>query len=457
MESDKTTGAPTDDSNMVAEGTVTTPSASVQDEDTDTTDQGIGNNKPADVPAEPIASSTDEGRIAFSGDTSKTIPMVEPVAEVSTPFAADDMAESPTADEANIGDPLASDDAQLLGGIAVPAATMPASTTKKPKKAMVFGLIIAAAVVFLGGGAAAAYYQFVANSPTNVLQRTLANSFDDRKVKTVQFSGAVTVTEGSSTFEATYTGATDGQTGAFEASADVDVLLTKVKVDARSVDGKTFYIKVGGLSGLAGLLSVGDEAGMAAAYAPIIAAVNDQWIELNQSVAQQVTGSTLKADKLSEADRQKLYDAYKQHPFLSIKEKLADETIKGTKSYHYKVGIDAAALKAFAQAVKDAKIGSLTITDEELTGIVKSIDEAKLDATPLEVWIGKQDKLLSQLVVTAKDDQATMKLRFTVDSYNKEVKVEKPAGAKSILDMLSSVYTQDSTSALSALGSGISL
>ncbi len=314
---------------------------------------------------------------------------------------------------------------------------LPMAGAPKPrKKGLLFGLITAAVVLLLSGAAAASYY-YVATKPENVLKHALANSFDASKVKTVQFSGAFTIKSGSGNFGFDFTGTGSNETGAFDLTSTIDAMVTKLTLDARSTDGKTFYLKVGGLKSLSTLVSsmaASDEA--AATYGPLIISLDDQWLEINQSLLSRLNGGK-NIQKLSAADLQKLADAYSQHAFLVVKKKLSDEKIKGVNSYHYAVAIDKTQLKAFLAAVKSANIQSLAFTDEQLATAQQSIDEAQLDTLIAEVWIGKSTKMISQVTLSISEGAQGADLRVTIDSYNNPVVVQKPTGAKSLLEVMS--------------------
>src|SRR2546423_930036 len=142
----------------------------------------------------------------------------------------------------------------------------------------------------------------------------LENNFSVQKAKTTTFEGALSVkTSGSDQpMNLTYKGAA-ALDGPFTLSASLDALVTNVTLDARSADGNTFYFKVGGLSGLPQLLGASDDA-QGKAEASLLAGLNDQWIQVNQSMIKQLTGDTTDVNtSLSDADRKALTNVYKKH------------------------------------------------------------------------------------------------------------------------------------------------
>lgn len=324
-------------------------------------------------------------------------------------------------------------------GPAIQAADMapdplPVTVHHGKKKGLILGLIIAAIVLLLSGGAAASYY-YVVNKPENVLKQALGNFIDAEKAKTVQFSGTISASDKESdmSLEATYKGAADNKTGVFELSGKADVLVTNVAFDLRSPEGKSYFVRVGGLDGLSELLAATGDLG--ALYAPMIASVNDQWIEINESLMKQLDES-YKSGVTTAADNKKIADAYLKYPFMAVQESLADEVISGKSSHHYKVVIDKAKLKAFFKALKDSNLDSYKFAQADLDEINKMADETDFAKYPFEVWISKSDKMFTQLAFKGSQDGTDFSLRITADSYNKPVNVEKPEGAKSVLDLM---------------------
>lgn len=327
-------------------------------------------------------------------------------------------------------------------------------TPRKSKKKLLIGLILVAIIVILLGATAAAYY-VVMNKPQNVLDMALANTFSPSKVTSISFEGNASVTTGSTPITVTFSGASD-QNGAFTLSSKIDALLTTITSDVRSADGSTLYARVGGLSGISQLLKASGNS-FAGTYAPIIAGIDNQWIQINQSMVKQLTGSgaSLSA-KLNATDRQKLETAYKQNKFLVAQKSLAAESIKGRNSFHFQVIVDKTKLKSFVAAIKSANVQNLTITQDNLNTLNNQIDKADFGKYPVEIWVAKSNKLIDQIGFTTTQGDTKLAVRFTVDDYNKPVNVPVPSGAKTLLDVISNLLTGGSASALNSL-SGVSL
>jgi hypothetical protein len=93
-------------------------------------------------------------------------------------------------------------------------------------------------------------------------------------------------------------------------------------------------------------------------------------------------------------------------------------------------------LKSFVGAVKTANIEALKITDAQLKQVNAELDKTNFDKYPVDIWIAKDTKMISQFALKFAEDEGAFDFRLTMDSYNKPVKVEKPADAKSLLEIM---------------------
>jgi hypothetical protein len=334
--------------------------------------------------------------------------------------------------------------AEIAAKSFAPDATPTGMVTPKKSKKRMFITIIAVAVVCILLGASAAAYYVVMNKPQNVLNTALVNSFSSDKVSSVNFEGSLDIKpKDGNTVNTTFTGAGNNE-GAFTMTAKVDAVVTTVKLDVKTVDGKSYYLRLGGLDGIDQLLGMAD----AASLGPTVASINNQWLEVTQGMLKQLTGTdTDVSSKLSDADRQKLADAYKQNQFLVVSKTLKDESIKGKDSHHYQVTVDKTQLKNFVAAAKAANISSLKLTADNIKDFNKSLEKVDFSKYPVDIWISKSDKLISQVAFQGTEAGSSYGLRLTITDYNKPVKVEVPENAKSLLEVISSILT-------SALGTG---
>lgn len=316
------------------------------------------------------------------------------------------------------------------------AAAAPARHPSKKKKGLVAALIAVIAVLVLAGGAAWAYFgYYVPNRPENVLKAALANSFSADKINSVSLNGEVHTNDNEGgRFEVSFEGGF-AEGGRFDVSASLDLLVTSITIDARSLDGETFYIRGSNLEGLTQMLGAGDDATVQA-YAAIISSLEGQWIDISRSFVEQSTG-TSGSPLLAGSDLDKFVQAYNEHPFLSVQEVLPGEQINGTDSHHYRIAIDKAAFEAFARTLRDAEPGALSLSEEQLEQLLSALEDTDFKDNVFDAWITKGTKQFSQIsfaVVT--DDDTTVDARITFTAYNEPVEVEEPQDAKSILEIL---------------------
>lgn len=323
-----------------------------------------------------------------------------------------------------------------------PTVTPPAKRGL-PKKTKLFAAIAGVAVLLIGGSAAAYFGVIVPNKPQRIVQDTLTNTTNSEKTKTAKFEGEVNCVSGDackSVSGASFKGGID-EKGSFDLNVQLKTVVTSVGFDARSVGDKSIYLRLSGLDGLDKLLAAfgGQDPEATAAiaqYAPIIAQVNNQWYTVDESLLKQL-GDNAKLptnqDKISSADAKKIGDIYSRHNFIKIDKTLADEKIHNQNSYHVQATIDKAQLKAFATELKNANVNNLKIEQKD----IDEIDKADFSKYPFELWVSKADRMLTQFAMTVSQDGTTVKVRVAAYDYNKPVTVEKPSGAKSILELVS--------------------
>jgi hypothetical protein len=332
-----------------------------------------------------------------------------------------------------------------------PAVAATSTTGKsgflKSKKAKLTALVVGL-VLLLGGGGAAAYYGVILpNQPQRIAQQAISNTLNQENVKSGSFEGEVTFTGGeiADTLSSISFNGSSSDKGAVNLTVTANTMVTKINLDVRSSDSKTFYARLSGLDGLDQLLaayaasyqgsSTDESAAMLTALAPIITNINNQWYSVDESMLSQLGGNlgvATSENKVSEADAKKVGEIYKKHQFLEINEKLADEKIHDIDSYHIVAKINKDKLVAFLNELKAANIQSLSV-DQSMIDQVSKVDFSKY---PFDVWVSKADRLITQLATTIEQDGTTMKLRVALFDVNKEVKVEAPTDAKTILELL---------------------
>lgn len=326
--------------------------------------------------------------------------------------------------------------------VVMPAAAGPAIADRpKPRFSKKVKLIalVALIIVLLGGASAGAYYGVIAPSqPQRIIGDSLSNTLNSEKTKSAKFEGELTCLKGDSckSFSAVLFKGAASENGSFDMNMQFKTVVTTVNLDARYVD-KAAYLRLSGLNGLDKLLdSFGGGTGNNAEYARIISQLNDKWYTFDESLLKQMGGNVTVPsgdEKLSKADAQKVGDAYKNHQFIKINKKLTDEPIHSQSSYHLQATIDKAELKAFLNEVKADNIKGMKLEQSD----IDKIDQADFSKYPFDIWVNKSNRMISQLATTITQDNESVKLRIALYDYNQPVTVEKPAGAKSVLELIS--------------------
>ncbi len=365
-------------------------------------------------------------------ETPTTAPVLDQPATVVPPSPA------PTTFQPTSPEPAPAQPAAPVVGSIAPAAVSPPTSGKRKK--LKLAAIIAAAVLLLGGGSAAAYYTVILpNQPERIAQQAITNTLDPAVAETAYFEGDVSFEGGE--ISQTISGITfkgSGSDTAMELTLDINTLLAKISLDVRSLDSKTLYLKLSGLNGADKLLAAyAGQAGSpeeTAAIAGLLASVNDKWFMLDQSLLGQIDGgaTSLADSNITTEDAKKIGEIYKKHQFLSIDKTLKPEDIHGVPSHHIQASINKAELTGLLNELKAANIQSLPVSQDT----IDQISKLDLSKYPLDVWIAKKAKLITQLATTIEDTGTKYKIRVALFDYNKEVKIEKPADARSILELL---------------------
>jgi hypothetical protein len=215
------------------------------------------------------------------------------------------------------------------------------------------------------------------------------------------------------------------------------LLVTTVKVEARTFANNNAYVKLSGLDGLGDVLASSGYG----SYSPYVTAVNNNWVELDQSLLSSASGAgAVGGVKLSSADAQKVQTIYQQHLFVQVTKVYGDDTINGMDSYHYKISVDHKELYAFATALNKARISGLPELNKETLSWIQKTDLSKYS---VEVWIGKDQMVLNKMAITAPLGKTTVSSQLSLSDINSTATVAKPTKAKTLLEVLSEGLLQD--------------
>lgn len=330
--------------------------------------------------------------------------------------------------------PAAPNTTNLFMSDAPSGAAQPVVLGKKPRKKWLLPVAVLASLLVIGAGSAAAYYgYYVPHQPKYIVARALGNTISKDSIKSARYQGSYSITGTQDGDKQTYKGSFSGYADdkAFAMQGTVGLLVTTLKVETRAFANDNAYVKVSGLDGLGTVLTATELSD----YAPYITAVNNNWIELDQSLLSSASAAGVVGGvKLSSTDAQRVQTMYKQHPFLQVNKVYADETINGMDSYHYKVSIDHKQLHAFATEVNDAHINGMPELNTQTLNWIKKTDLSKY---ALDVWISKDKMIINKIAASGPMGNATISSQVSLSDINNTSSVEKPAKSKTLLQVLS--------------------
>jgi len=330
--------------------------------------------------------------------------------------------------------PVAPNTTNLFASDVPTGAAQPIVLGKKPRKKWLLPVAILASLLVIGAGSAAAYYgYYVPRQPKYIVARALGNTISKDSIKSARYQGTYSISATENGDKQTYKGSFSGYADdkAFAMQGTVGLMVTTLKVETRAFANDNAYVKISGLDGLGSVL---ESTGLTG-YAPYITAVNNNWIELDQSLLSSASAAGAAGGiKLSNTDAQRVQNMYKQHPFVQVNKVYADETINGMDSYHYKVSLDHKQLHAFATEVNSAHINGLPELNTQTLDWIKKTDLSKY---ALDVWISKDRMIINKVAVSAPVGNATVSSQLSLSDINNTTSVEKPTKSKTLLQVLS--------------------
>jgi hypothetical protein len=237
-----------------------------------------------------------------------------------------------------------------------------------------------------------------------------------------------------------YTDPTDSHSGVLTVSLGQDA--ARVSGTLRLfTDGN--YFQTAGLGNLGRLIGSvhGDNSRFTADNLVRLSSLDGQWYTLTADDIT-ATGNVLPRQLQSTPTSnsvQTITQLYIKHPFLTAVQQLDDERIDSINSARLKVGIDGSKLGEFLRAVQNAKIASLTLSDDD----IQAITGTKAGDTTAEVWITRSDHTFQQLRLTHVQDNRTDALTITFKSELAAAQrqtVLRPDSAKSAAVLLRRIH-----------------
>lgn len=319
-----------------------------------------------------------------------------------------------------------------------PVVPKPAAGGKKMSKNAIVAIV--AAVVVVAGAIAYGVYAYMANTPDSLLLSAVDN-LKDKKSVAATFKVVTGTDQSGVTISGDVAAAMDS---ANSKNGEVIVGLgtgnTRVALNALSLSG-TLYLKATGAENLGTFLSSfgsADSSVTSPAFTSALKNLNGQWFELTQADVQSVAqsgGNSNVTGAVSPDDLKRVLDIYHQHPFVKADKTYADQVIDNTNTAHFSLKIDAATEAAFLQAVKDANLNTIKVTDDDIAAARK--EAATSATTTVEVWIARDSRQFKQVKMTntekGSESSFTFTLSGTLPTFDK---FEKPANTKPASDIM---------------------
>jgi hypothetical protein len=367
----------------------------------------------------------------------------------------------------------------------IPAPSQNSAISTLPKKRHSKKLIAAVLAVLLVGlmASAYAYVQILNNAPEKVLADALSNTMTDvldRKPTSV--TGTFKYASKSDGFPYTVTIGLEAQstgengqltaTIKLDAGEEFDVSVTGTVIGEGS---EAVYVKFDNLQQTVDDIVKGSPglAAYADATKPLINKIEDKWIKIdNKSLAEAGwIQSEESVDKCSEAvgalriskdDQKRVKEIFLSNQFAITSEELLGEEIDGDDSFHYKLDLNEEAGLRFAKdfmelqsvkGVKEACEWKQEDIDKDLEELKKQLDE-EIQAKPvIELWVSKETRRPTKIMVTLDDKEFSMENIATIKIDAPNISIEVPKESMP----LNEVITEAEKAFEKALGNSQSL
>lgn len=322
--------------------------------------------------------------------------------------------------------------------------------------------VAVAAVLLLGlGGSAYAYISIMNNSPEKVLADALANTMTDMldgKPLQAVSNMKIEFEENGQPIVLTIDMDTKlvGENGAMNAKVRVEAgpLLDISASGSVVAAGNTMYLRLNDVQKTVNdivrmdpqMRLVADE------MRPLIQKIDGQWIKIDeQSIAKYGLVETdkdlgkctqaLTDLRISEQDKKRVKEIFKNNQFAVASEELPDESIDGDSSYHYKLDLNQEAgvrfikdfieLESFSRVKADCEIKFEDI-EKELDQIKKQADKEASVKPVFELWVSKKHRYPTKAKVSLDDKKATLEWTTDTKINAENLSVDIPTDAMSI-------------------------
>jgi len=312
---------------------------------------------------------------------------------------------------------------------------MPAKPAARARKAwhsrrLAAALVLAAVLTLLVGYLSA---RQLASRPDAVLRQALVHSLQARSAD-VSLSLAID-SKGQPQGRWQLQGLL-AQQGIFDLTGTYHKAGRSLGIDLRSTDGKDVYLKLSHVADLQAVL--GDQAadyGLTAGNP--IRPLEAKWLivpaDLKQTILRNEPSSAA-AQRLDDADRQRMASLYGQYPFLEITETVRPSPQDPAGTSHYKLTIKVDELQHYLQAAK-TQVPKLQLTDKQ----IGSLTAFARTTTVHDIWISKADKRITRFDFRLNDNGSRWYARLDARDYDRDAQVRTPDGAVPLFEALSSL------------------
>ncbi len=136
--------------------------------------------------------------------------------------------------------------------------------------------------------------------------------------------------------------------------------------------------------------------------------------------------------RLTETDREWFYQQVRETPFLSIKEKMPDEEIRGVKAMHYKVNSQVLYARELLMTYESLRRGRELTPAEKLSWEKKFTEFTPEDG---EIWIGNTDYFVHRLRLSFRRDSGTSRglltMTFDFSGFGEATSLQLPSESES--------------------------
>lgn len=338
------------------------------------------------------------------------------------------------------------------------------STTKKSKGKIIAIIGVVVAILVLAGGAFAYVYYFQ-NLPTALVMKKMQTAL--ATVKSAEYSMTATINIPKPPDAIDHVAPIAPMGSSFDGDLTIDISGTGDSFDAKNpMSSTSLKFKLANSSSLKQDINIGievkainqivyariNELPDLSALSPVakgidLSFITDQWVKIDQESLTKELGQFNLGEMTQAAQQQQLQYTQKLEQLqksinigklVSITEKLPDESIDGTNSYHYKYEMSKDGLKNTILEITKAFADTIPQTIDA-TQLDQALSAQKLPQG--EIWIGRTDFLPHKLTIesTVSDPSTppvSLDITMAFKNYNKHLTVNAPEQYKSLEEII---------------------